>query len=53
LDFLEFILGSNPLRLILDLVGMALENPLSVGGPDFRDSGLLGDTKDCVWVYVW
>jgi hypothetical protein len=48
LDLLKFILSLGLLRGILDLVGMALENELPVGGLDFCGLGVLGDLEDIV-----
>ena len=44
LDFLEFILGFISQGFVFDLVGMAFEHEFPMGGFDFRQSGVFGNT---------
>lgn len=52
LDRLKLILGLVSLRLVLDLIGVAFQDTLSMGGLDFGDCSVLLDTEHSIGVEI-
>jgi predicted transcriptional regulator len=53
LYLLKLFLSFAALRLILDLVRVALENQFPVSGLDLGESRILLNSQDSIWIDIW